>query len=149
MGAAEERKKSVEGGAEEIVALAREMGVSPRRLTGWEPATVTTHIYEGDRLVKAVTVREPEFTPNDLALLRGHLEESRVVRGRHGQPMAEATDRRANPQLPREYGYEAIPVVDFAQQALDQAEREYRSQNGEIPDGLTWVVRKVPLTQNH
>lgn len=145
MGAAAERKKSIEGVEEEIVALARELGVSPRRLTGWEPASVTTHFYEGDRLVRSVTVREPEYSASDLARLRVHLNESRVVRGSHGQPMAEATDRKANPQLQREYGYEAIPVVDFAQQALDQAVRDYKAQNGEIPDGLTWAVRKVPM----
>lgn len=146
MGAPAGCKKSSTGGEEEVVALARGMGVSPRRLRGWEPATVTTFIYEGDRLVRAVTVAEPEFSDDDLALLRGHLVDERVPRGDHGFPLSEAMSPDADPsRLDGKYRFVAgLPSTDFAAQALAQAQDEYRKT---YPDAdlsaLRWGVKRV------
>ena len=146
MGTAAESKKSVRGGEEEVVALAREMGVSPRRLMGWEPATVTSHVYEGGRLVRSVTVSEPEFSADDLALLRGHLREDRIPRGKHGHPLSEAMSPDADPSRhDAKYRYEvSLPSTDFAQAALDAAVAAYEKSYPDADLGaLKWRVERV------
>ncbi len=124
------------------------MGVSPRRLTGWEPATVTTFVYEGDRLVRAVTVPESEFSDEDLARLRGHLKDERAPRGSHGQPMLEATSRDADPSNPdQKIGYEVEVWTDFAAKALSDFTRAYKAKYGDDVnlDELKFLVKKVDL----
>ena len=148
MGAAGEGKKSPTGGEEEVVALAREMGVSPRRLMGWEPATVTTNYFEGGLLVRSVTVSEPEFSADDLALLRAHLREERTPRGPHGHPLSEAMSADADPSRhDAKYRYVAsLPVTDFAQRALDEAISKYVKAYPDADTGsLRWNVKRVEL----
>jgi hypothetical protein len=50
------------------IELAERLGVAPRRLDGWEPAETTEYEYgDGGRLVRSVTVREPEWSDADRA----------------------------------------------------------------------------------
>lgn len=100
------------------------MGVSPTRLTGWEPAEVTTFEWDGaGRLVRAVTIREPEFSDVDVAMLLADYEREHEPRGRHGRPMVEAMDTS------NQFGYEVPPPsTDWAQKALNEAEEAYKKR---------------------
>ncbi|MBM0277807.1 hypothetical protein [Micromonospora tarensis] len=50
------------------IETAERLGIAPRRLDGWEPAETTTYEHDGDgRLVRSVTVREPEWSEQDRA----------------------------------------------------------------------------------
>lgn len=118
--------------------------MSPRRLSGWEPAEVTTFEYDDDgRLVGAVTEREPEWSSSDRESLLALLEASRV--GPHGHPMSEATSPLADPSnWDREYEYVVPPpALDFAQDALNKRKQAYRDQ---YPDkdlsALVWRVER-------
>jgi hypothetical protein len=43
------------------VEAAMTLGIPVRRLDGWEPVEVHEHEYDGDRLVRTVVRREPEW----------------------------------------------------------------------------------------
>ena len=98
--------------------------MSPTRLTGWEPAEVTTFEWDGaGHLVRAVTVREPEFSDVDVAMLLADYEREHEPRGRHGRLMSEAMDP-AN-----QFAYEVPPPsIDWAQRALNDAEEAYKKR---------------------
>lgn len=111
---------------------------------GWEPAEVTTYEYEGDRLVRAVTVREPEFSSADLAMLRVWVHEP--ARGSHGYLLSDAMSPDVDPA---NWGarYELRvppPSRDFYQAALTQAQESYAKQ---YPDAdmssLKWRIERV------
>lgn len=100
------------------------MGVSVRRLHGWEPSVRTKYVYDdAGRLLESIETREAEFTPNELAvLLLSRLDDS--MRGSHGISMDVATD-------PENKGrFVAEATVDFAQAELDRMQDEYREQYG-------------------
>lgn len=107
---------------------------------------MTSHSYEGGVLVRSVTVAEPEWSADDLLLLRGHLQDERVTRGTHGHPLHEAMSPDADPaRWDGKYRYVVpSPVRDFAQQALDNARNDYAKR---FPDAdlsaLRWRVEKV------
>lgn len=87
-----EGKKSFSGRVEAEARLAREIGVSPKRLDGWEPRRTTTH-YNANHEVTgySVTVTEAEWDVGQIA----HLIASRQIEadiGAHGVPMSKATD---------------------------------------------------------
>jgi hypothetical protein len=88
-------------------------------------------------------VREPEFTPEDVALLIASRREENIPRNEYGIPMSEATDPRNNPYDPRATGwFEPIPYADFAKASVETAAEARRRA---IPEGdwpLTWVVEK-------
>ena len=139
-------KKSVSEG--EVFELAKTLGVSPRRLHGWEPATVTTYEYEGDKLVRSVTVREPEFTPPDLVILRGWMREELAPRGAHGHLLSEAMSPDADPgswDATRRYRVPP-PSRDFAAKAISDAQEAYKKR---FPDAdlssLRWRVESEPI----
>lgn len=97
----------------------------------------------GDVLRTTVTVREPEFTPEDVAVM---LESRRLdsrPRGRHGLLLSEATDPSLSPDAADARGrFVASPVVDFAQTAIDRA-KEARRKSLKNPDddfSLIWSV---------
>lgn len=123
------------------------MGVSPRRLMGWEPAEVTTYQYDGDRLVRAVTVREAEFTLADLASLAGNRADALAPRGSHGHLMSEATSADADPSSEDAlWEYQPVgPRRDYAATASVAARKAYEQK---YPDadlsGLVWATRRVP-----
>lgn len=123
------------------------MGVSPRRLSGWEPSEFTRYEYDGDgRLVGSVTEREPEWCRADVEALIAYIEMGRV--GPHGQPMSEATSRLADPANPeREWDYAVEAVTDFAARRESEFRRGYQAAYG---DDVDWsstklIVKKVDL----
>lgn len=101
---------------------------------------MTTYEYDGSgRLIRSLTVAEPEFSDWDRAVLMAdRLEESRP-RGRHGLPMEVATD--PNNQYSFSVG---VPTMDFAQLALNRAQDRYRKQWPDADmDALVWRVDEV------
>lgn len=114
------------------------MGVSPRRLHGWEPRTVTERTYDADgRVSQTVTYQEPEFNDDDLALLLERASWERQI-APHGQPLSEATSSENDRRNRQGSGYySARLVTDFAQEAIDSA-RE--ALEGKAPHGAFWVV---------
>lgn len=51
------------------------MGISPRRLDGWEPRSRTVYRYDNDgRLAQSITTREPEWSTHDRELILALLE---------------------------------------------------------------------------
>lgn len=136
VGGAEGAGKSTRG---PVVSLARELGVSPRRLLGWEPGEVTTYEYDDDgRLLRAVTVREPEYSAWDRAVLLADVAASKVPRGHHGVPLHEAADPE------NQFAFEVPPPrMDWAQKALDDAQEAFKKQNPKAPMGaLMWKVAR-------
>lgn len=87
----------------------------------------------------SVTVREPEWTADDVAALLASRREEFAKRGAHGYTIAEATD-------PANQGtFEAgLPSTDFAALALSRAQdsyyRKYPDAKGD--PSLVWTVRK-------
>lgn len=124
------------------------MGRSPRALMGWEPASVTTYEYDGDRLVRSVTVREPEFSLTDLASLLENRADALAPRGSHGHLLAESMDPNADAaSWSSEFRYKAVgPRKDHAQAAMDAARKEYEAK---YPDAdtsaLRWAVEREDL----
>lgn len=114
--------------------------MSPRRLSGWEPAEVTTCEYDGDRLIRTVTIREPEFSNLDVAVLIEARRRRRVRRGPHGYPISEATDPD------NQFAFKAAnPTRDWAMKALTQAQRAWYAANpqDEGDPSLVWNVEKL------
>lgn len=106
---------------------------------GREPASVTEFEWdEHGRLLRAVTVREPEFTERDRFLILRQRHEDELPRNSHGVLLTEATDP-ANA-----YAFEAVgPTTDFVEKTLANAQEKYRT---DWPDadtaGHLWGVRK-------
>lgn len=97
--------------------------MSVRRLSGWEPAEVTSFEYDGDRLVRQVTVREPEWSPDEVALLiAGRRFEAET--GSHGVSMSEATDAA----FAGKWRFNEKPKVDYVELARMQAQAAHYKQ---------------------
>lgn len=115
---------------------------------GWEPRELTEYHYDGaGRLIGSTKHRESEFDARQRDLLLAHLRSRRDI-GPHGQPMSEATDPRANPSVEGGWHYEAAPVTEFAQLAINTARDRYLEQYGKhMTDAqkaaLHWTVRRV------
>lgn len=134
------------GWRQDELELALELGVSPRRLSGWEPKEVTRYEYENGLLVGSVTEREPEFSREDVEAFIAYKESLRV--GPHGHPMSEAVSPLGDPSNPnREWDWNVpLPVKDFAQDALDRAKKRYKDQYPDADLGaLRWLVEKRDL----
>ena len=125
------------------------MGVAPRRLMGWEPAEVTTCEYDSaGRMLRSVTVREPEFDADSLASLLMNRAASLRARGSHGHLLSEAMDPKADPSSwDAEYRYVAVgPRKDHAQAAIDAARKEMETKHpDEDLSALYWSVERVEL----
>lgn len=134
------------GWRQDELELALKLGVSPRRLSGWEPREVTRYEYEDGVLVGSVTEREPEFSREDVEAFIALMESQRV--GPHGHPMSEATSPLADPSNPnRKWEYVTpLPEVDFATAAKNATIDKYRAA---YPDAdmssLLWRVEKREL----
>lgn len=89
-------------------------------------------------MVRAVTVREPEFSAWDRALLLADVAASRVPRGAHGLPLAETADPE------NQFAYEVpAPRMDWAQKALDEAQAAFKSANPKASmNALMWKVAR-------
>jgi hypothetical protein len=129
------------------VRLARELKVSPKRLTGWEPTeriTVTARDSRGRPSVFHVE-REPEWDDEQVALLLA-LDETEEEIGPHGIPMAEATSPLADPSN-RFVGwhYEVPPPkIDHAQRALNvEQDRRREAYPEEDAASLLWTLTRV------
>lgn len=108
-----------------------------RELNGWTPSTVT---FGADGEVLSVTVSEPRFTAYERQLLLLSRRRDAEPRGRHGHLLSEATDP-AN-----QYSWSVpISTVDFAQAALNKAQKEFQDQWGERADmsSRLWRVEKA------
>jgi hypothetical protein len=87
---------------------------------------VTTYEYDGDRLVASVTIREPEFSSLDVAVLLEARRRQRVKRGPHGYPITEAMDPD------NQFAFKADkPVRDWAMTALHQAQKAWFASHPE------------------
>lgn len=117
--------------------LARELGISPRRFYGWEPAEVTRFYYDdAGRLSHAVTTREPEFGDADRIALHAARDEQHAPRGRHGILLSDATDPA------KQYRWKVpLPTLDFAQAELDKTKARYLKAYPDVDaDALLWRV---------
>lgn len=75
-------------------------------------------------MVRAVTVREAEFSPEDVAALVESRRAEMVKRGPHGIPLTEAMDP-AN-----QFAFEAVgPSKDWAMDALHRKQELFYKQN--------------------
>jgi len=138
---------------------ARALGVSLRRLQGWEPSSRTEYEYDDDgRLVAATTTQEPEFGPTDhdwlVALAALEAEE-----GPHGHLMSDALSAEADPANPDgafefvaghpvqspEGAWVRAPLIDYAEKArLDMRDRLQAADPKAHLNGVVIPVYKVP-----
>lgn len=80
------------------VEIAFELGISPRRLNGWEPKSRTKIIRDPDgRIVELITNRQPEFNAEDRALFHA-LREYQSDLHTCGRPMSEAFKKAGQPK---------------------------------------------------
>lgn len=116
---------------------------------GWEPARVTERDFDSaGRCIREVTVSEPEWSPLDLALVADAHRAAREPRGPHGIPIDEAIDPANHPLSLEATGrFVASPYIDFAQYAIDQAEKARRETVAAEDDWpLLWSVRRESTT---
>jgi len=119
-------------------------------LWGWEPREFAEfHYNDAGLLIGTTTVREAEFTSDQVSLLLAHLRAKRDM-GTHGQPMSEATSSDANPSVAGGWHYEAnrVPRTDFAQLALERRMAAfYKKYEGKFSEeekrAHQWYVRRV------
>lgn len=98
---------------------------------------MTTFEYDGDRLVRSVTVREPEFTAAERARLLA-ARRHKASLNRLGIPWDEATDP-AN-----QFAFEGTgPVTDWSEKAFeDHKARYYKEWPDANRNGHTFNVRR-------
>lgn len=133
------------------VRLARDMGIAPRRLWGWESVESTTHHYDAGRMVGSTTAREPEFDQQQREWLQA-LHELEADTGQYGEWISEAASNDADPNnRDRKFHYVAgaadapnLPIINWAEYAVTRAQERYYEK---YPDanraGHMWIVRKV------
>lgn len=118
--------------------------MSPRRLFGFEPASVTELERDGEgRVVRVVTRRESEFSDTDREMLLAYKQQQATLLP-HGQPMDEATDPRADPNYYGDdaYRYEVRYAVDQAQAAIDREKAKPEFKDVDLRPYIFWAVRK-------
>lgn len=109
---------------------------------GWEPGETTTFEYDEDgRLIRAITVREPEFSHLDRSWMLESRRRDAEPRGRHGWSMSEATDPANQTKFTV-----PPPAVDFAAVAESKArEKAQTLYKDRYPlDALVFHVEKKP-----
>lgn len=109
-----------------------------RRLNGWEPAEVTSFEYDdAGRLVRQVTVREPEFTDAERTRLLA-ARRWKASLNRFGIPWHEATDPS------NQFAFEGTgPVTDWSEKAFEDHKSHYYDQWKDANrNGHTFNVRK-------
>lgn len=103
---------------------------------------MTTFEYdEQGRLIQAVTIREPEYSDWDRALLMSDRAKQRAPRGSHGLLLSETTDPD------NQFAYKAKkPITDWAEKALRDAKKEYQKKWPSADMGaLLWEVEPLPV----
>ena len=99
---------------------------------------MTTYEYDGDRLVGSVTVREPEWTPAEVALRLALGRVKAVPRNRLGVPLAEAMDP-AN-----QFKYQGLdkPEMDWSEKAVeDKKDAFYKANPDASRNGHRWGLK--------
>lgn len=87
--------------------------------------------------------KEPEFSRSDYELLAA-LHEYEASTGAHGQPLNEAMSVDADPLNPKgTHRYEARPARDWADDALEQAQKDPRYSGENFSAARKWRVYKV------
>lgn len=100
---------------------------------------MTSYEYDDEgRVVRTVTVREPEFSAYDRALFLDHWQREKEPRGSHGWTIAEATD----PENQFKFHVPA-PTKDFAAEALHKEQESYKKRFPTADMGsILWRVEK-------
>lgn len=114
---------------------------------------MTTYDYDDQgRMVRSVTVREPEWTPDEVSVLIAskHLE----MRDSTGHLIVEATDLLANPAR-KDWTHRYVagvpypdgtrgPVTNWAEKAAADARKRWREiYPDEDMSGLHWPVERI------
>lgn len=122
------------------------MGISHRRLNGWEPKQHISYVRTGSRITDRVVTTEPEFDDEQRDLLLASAEYEASL-NRNGFPWSEATNPAANPN---EYagGYHYVPDIlqtDWSEKTRLDFIDAYRKEHGEKANmnGLIVGVRRV------
>lgn len=136
--------------------MAVALGISPRRLWGWEP-TVTTEFFrdEDGWIVASEATAEPEYSTEDLTMLAAW-HELKDETGNYGENLVEAFDPMSDASNPRathryvagEYvNGEWVPLVNHAEKAVQDAIQARRKKYGDNDNenGHTWPVRRVEI----
>jgi hypothetical protein len=92
-----------------------------------------------------VTVREPEFSERDRALLLAYKARKRDI-GLYGESLSEAMSPDSDPSNnDATIRYEAVgPAVNHAEQVLERAKERFYEQHPDAPrHGHKWTVRKA------
>lgn len=107
-------------------------------MNGWEPAEVTSYEYDdAGRLVRTVTVREAEWTRDEVALFVA-ARRVEADMGPHGIPWSRAVDPDAK------FMADPVPTLNKAVDAVARAEDAYHKKWPNAPKrGLVWRVRQV------
>lgn len=104
-------------------------------MQGWEPAEVTTFEYDGDRLVRAIKVIEPEWSGEERALLLASRELEFEPRNSVGIPLVEAMD----PKHQFDWVPPELPTMDWAIKAADDKKDAYYAANKDASrNGHMW-----------
>lgn len=98
---------------------------------------MTTFEYDGDRLVRSVTVREPEFTPAEVALLLASKRAAAEL-NKYGVPWSEAMD----PANQFRFKGQKAPRVDWSEKAvLDEKDAYYKANPSANRNGHMWGLK--------
>lgn len=115
--------------------LAHSLGISHRRLMGWQGAETVSHEYDdGGRLIRSAVERESEWSPYERALMVA-FQNLVSQTGTHGHLMRDALDPDVR--------WSAEAVKDHAQAAIDRMRDQYRTDYPEDPlHGVFFVAQK-------
>lgn len=98
---------------------------------------MTTFEYDGERLVRSITVREPEFDAAERAVLLASRRLQHET-NRFGVPIAEAMDPKNQFKF---QGFEA-PKVDWSEKAVEDAkDRFYKAWPDANRNGHRWGIK--------
>ncbi|MFI6819718.1 hypothetical protein ACIBJE_02050 [Micromonospora sp. NPDC050187] len=138
------RRIADDPGLRQRIRLARTLGVSPRRLEGWEPSTI--HEYDdAGRLIRSTP--ETEWTAEQVGWLAALEEYEAGLCKQCGQPLSETTKPEHdfnNPLSPAFYeAAPGTPVQCHCCAALQRSERDTAALNPQFPSALIHAVRLV------
>lgn len=103
---------------------------------------MTTYQYDEDgRLVSSVTIREPEFSDWDRAILLDDHAKQNVRRNSLGLPLSETTDPK------NQFAYRGKPpITDWAEKAQNEFIADYKKKwpNADT-SALLWTIERLPV----
>lgn len=114
--------------------LAHSLGISHRRLLGWEAGETVSHEYDGDRLIRSTVTRESEWSPYERSLMLA-FQSFEDRRGPNGFLLSE--------ELDPEVKFTAEAVTNHATAAVDNLRAQYKKDYPDDPQhGVFFVARK-------